>query len=206
MRKYFWLFPLVVLMIGSTINNSLLGQELSKSEVKKWKKIAKNYTKNPAALKTLTEEHRDLKRSSTQGSAEVANLKRSITDKNGRIQSLESEIMQLRSRLSDAQASLQNMAQSNTQPAASPEEDLSGIWFKVQIGAYEERRIDPSFATSDNFVLEDEGSVQKVIIGKFRNFDDADQLKSQLQLMGVSDAWVVAYQDGSRVPVEDVRN
>ena len=204
MRKYSWLFTFVIVTICLIGSTSMNGQELSKSEAKKWKKIAKNYTKNPAALKTLTEEHRDLKRSSTQGNAELTNLKRSISDKNTRIQGLESEIMQLRSRLSDAQSQMQNM--SNQPVATESGEDISGVWFKVQIGAYEERRIDQDLQTSDNFVLEDEGSLQKIIIGKFRNFDDADRLRSQLQGMGVSDAWVVAYQDGNRVPVEDVRN
>ncbi len=206
MRKYSWIIAIIAVALCFSGFTTLNAQELSKSESKKWKKIAKNYSKNPAALKQLTEEHRDLKRSSTQGSAELTNLKRSISDKNNRIQTLESEIMQLRSRLSDAQAQMQNTPQQPQIVTNESGEDMSGVWFKVQIGAYEERRISPDLQTSDNFVLEDEGDLQKVIIGKFRNFDDADRLKSQLQLMGVSDAWVVAYQDGIRVPAEDVKN
>jgi hypothetical protein len=83
--------------------------------------------------------------------------------------------------------------------------DNYGVWFRVQIGAYEERRIDKSLETTDQLTLEQQNALQKVALGRFRNYADAKQLQSQLQAMGVKGAWVVSYRDGVRVPIETVR-
>lgn len=83
--------------------------------------------------------------------------------------------------------------------------DDFGVWFRVQIGAYEERHIDERLETTDQLSLEERNELQKIALGRFRNYNDAKQLQSQLQAMGLKDAWVVSYKDGVRVPIEAVK-
>ena len=182
------------------------GQELSKADAKKWKKIAKDYTKNPGQLKQLSEEHRELKRSASQKEAELASLKQASVEKDRRLNMLQNEMNQLRARLADAQSNTQERPSPVvTQQQPTMVENESGVLFKVQIGAYEDRRIDDEYSNANNLTIEGD-IIQKVLIGKFRNYDDAERLKTQLRGMGLSDAWVVSFRDGARVPIEEVRN
>jgi hypothetical protein len=68
---------------------SMQAQDLSKEEAKKWKKVAKEYKKNPAALKILTEE-RDRYRQEAESAEQ-------------RIQAAQSELLQEKERNSDLQ-------------------------------------------------------------------------------------------------------
>ena len=185
--------------------NFSYAQELSKADAKKWKKIAKDYTKNPGQLKQLSEEHRELKRSASQKEAELASLKQSSVEKDRRLNMLQNEMNQLRARLADAQSTVQERPSPVVNQQPTMVQDESGILFKVQIGAYEDRRIDDEYSNVDNLSVEGD-IIQKVLIGKFRNYDDAERLKTQLRGMGLSDAWVVSYRDGARVPIDEVRN
>ena len=82
--------------------------------------------------------------------------------------------------------------------------DDYGVWFRVQIGAYKERQIDENLVNSDDLALEASEDSQKVSLGRFRSYEDAKSLKTQLQGMGLKDAWIVTYKDGMRVPIDSV--
>jgi len=83
--------------------------------------------------------------------------------------------------------------------------DDYGVWFRVQIGAYEQRNIDQELETTEELELESNDNVQKISVGRFRDYDKAKRLQEQLKSMGVTDAWIVTYKDGVRVPIESVR-
>ena len=83
--------------------------------------------------------------------------------------------------------------------------DKYGTWYRVQIGAFEERRIDNSLETTDKLSLETKDDLQKIALGRFRNYEDDKKLQTHLQNMGIKDAWIVTYKDGVRVPIESVK-
>lgn len=78
-----------------------------------------------------------------------------------------------------------------------------GIVFKVQIGAYQNEELSENMANSDNLGTENSNDVHKIVLGQFRDFNKADQLKKQLRTMGVKDAWIVSYKDGLRITIEE---
>lgn len=82
-----------------------------------------------------------------------------------------------------------------------------GVYFLVQIGAIASPELKQMFASSPIFVkdVDPNSGMEKIMLGMFRNFDTANELKDQLREMGVKAAWVVAYKDGGRVPVSSVR-
>jgi hypothetical protein len=90
-------------------------------------------------------------------------------------------------------------------PAPSPMDFSKGLVFKVQVGAFKNKNLAKYFDNNPNFGGEvKEGEPQKVTIGIFRDYWEADTFKKYLREMGVSDAWIVPYKDAQRVDIKDV--
>ncbi len=180
-------------------------EELSKQEKKKWKKIAKTYKRNPERLKVLSEEHAYYKQQSTQLQNEMEQMEAENIRLSRENSALQMEVSDLRTQVEDLEVALRERA--NT-PPPPPEIDtdavVMGVVFRVQIGAYSKRQISGALDTSENLELEESEAVQKVVVGQFREYEPAKELRDQLREMGVKDAWVVSYRDGIRVPIEEV--
>ena len=97
----------------------------------------------------------------------------------------------------------QEQLASVTQQMQAASDDF-GVWFRVQIGAYEDRAIDSELETTEGLSLEGDDDLQKIVLGRFRTYEKAKRLQDHLKTMGVADAWIVTYQDGERVPIESV--
>ena len=83
--------------------------------------------------------------------------------------------------------------------------DNYGVWYRVQIGAFGKRRVDTDLQTTDQLSLETTDDLQKTVLGRYRNYDDAKELKDHLVSIGLKDAWIVSYKDGKRVSIEEAR-
>jgi len=188
-------------LIFSTATQSFA--QLSKQEKKEWKKKAKEYSKNPANLKQLIDDKQaadDLVASTNQ---KVTQLQGSISEKDAKLVELEDQLSQLRGQLTATKAEL---AQAKETPAApSPMDFSKGVVFKVQIGAFKNKNLTKYFENNPNFGGEaKEGEPQKITIGIFRDYWEADTFKKYMREMGVKDAWIVPYRDGQRVEIKDV--
>ncbi len=175
--KYF--FPLFMILISIGLTSCGASKELT-SEVNAAK----------SSLQQCQDEVAQLQR-------ELAQAKNSLGGSGDQLTQIQAENQSLRSQLNSMQGQLATVTQ---QMQASS--DDYGTWFRVQIGAYEERRIDNSLETTDQLSLETRNDLQKVALGRFRVYEDAKQLQTQLQAMGLKDAWVVSYQDGQRISIE----
>ncbi len=171
--------------------------ELSKSEKKKWKTIAKAYSKNPVALKLLTEEHAYLKRNSTEWESEINRLKEMVANKNQANSAQLASMDQLRNEITSLQAELDRVRQT-----ASQNMDNVGVWFRVQIGAYEHEQLNPNELNTDKVSVEG-NDLQKIVLGRYRSYEDAKTLRDSLRKLGLKDAWIVSYKDGQRISVEE---
>lgn len=157
------------------------------------------------ASKELTAEVESAKSSLQQCEDQVATLERELAQAKNmlggsgdQLTQTQAENQSLRNQLNNMQSQLAIVTQQMQESS-----DDYGIWFRVQIGAYEERRIDNSLETTDQLSLETRNDLQKIALGRFRVYEDAKQLQTQLQEMGLKDAWVVSYKDGVRIPVEE---
>jgi len=175
--------------------------QLSKKEKKEWKKKAKEYAKNPSNLKQLTEDKQTADNTVTSLNQKVAQLQSSATEKDSKIAELEDQLSQARAQLSTANAELTALKEN---PSNSM--DFSkGVVFKVQIGAFKNKNLAKYFENNPNFGGEAKDSEpQKLTIGVFRDYWEADTFKKYMREMGVKDAWIVPYQDGQRVEIKDV--
>jgi hypothetical protein len=198
MKKLTLLFCLV-LLFASTQTFA----QLSKQEKKEWKKKAKQLAKNPANLKQLTEDKEAADGQVSSLNAQVKQLQTSNGDKDARIAELEDQLAQSRGELTSVRA---EMAQLKQAPAAVNPMDFSkGVVFKVQIGDFKIKDIKKYFDNNPNFGGEAaEKGDQKLTIGVFRDYWEADTFKKYMRDMGVKDAWIVPYRDGQRVEIKDV--
>jgi chromosome segregation ATPase len=131
---------------------------------------------------------------------ELADIRARAGNAGNRADDLRAENETLQSQL----VAMQNQLSTVTQQMQAASDNF-GVWYRVQIGAYEQRRIDKDLETTDQLTLEQQNALQKVALGRFRKYEDAKKLQDQLQAMGVKGAWVVSYKDGQRVPIETVR-
>lgn len=197
MKRLTLLFCLVLLFAGTETF-----AQLSKQEKKEWKKKAKEFKKNPAELKTLTEEKKKADDNVVTLNNQTKQLQATISDKDAKIAELEDQLARLRSELTAAKAELAQLKES---PVINPMDFSKGVVFKVQIGAFKNKDLKKYFDNNPNFGGEatDKGE-QKLTIGVFRDYWEADTFKKYMRDMGVKDAWIVPFKDGQRVEIKDV--
>ncbi len=196
---------LVIVCLALIFSGTQVFAQLSKKEKKEWKKKAKEYKSNPASLKQLTEEKQTADNSVVDLSGQVKNLQSTISDKDAKIAELEDQISRMRSELNATKAEL---AQLKAAPPVNPMDFSKGVVFKVQVGAFKNKDLSKYFENNPNFGGEaadkDSNEPQKITIGIFRDYWEADTFKKYMRDMGVKDAWIVPYKDGQRVEIKDV--
>lgn len=181
-------------------------QNLSKEEEKQWKDIARNYRKDLFALKTLVEEHDEYRDQVQQAQAEASQLRAAMDSKDRQLASYQQQIADLNSQILALQSMPPPPPRTNpdvTNPLMSDEPMVSGIIYRVQIGAYEKTKLGDDMATTPGMTLEETGNIQRVIVGQFRQHSNATALRDRMRKMGVKDAFIVAYQDGNRIDVKE---
>jgi hypothetical protein len=202
--------------------------QLSKEEEKEWKKRAKEMSKSPEDLKKMSDERAEAKAAVNKLTAENNELKTTSADKDSRIAELESLIAKMRVEAATARAELERLrlqtgggmpnipitqappsksSPAKTQPAVAAFDYGSGVIFKVQVGAFKNKDLSKYFNNNPNFGGEagrEPGDPQRINIGIFRNYWEADLFKKYMREMGVKDAWIVPYKDGKRVEIKDV--
>ena len=193
----------IVVCLALIFSGMQVFAQLSKAEKKEWKKKAKEYSKNPAQLKTLIEAKQAVETDNSALKGQVGTLNSQVSDKNAKIADLEDQLSKMRGDLTSTKAELAQLKE--TPPAPSPMDFSKGVVFKVQIGAFKNKDLAKYFDNNPNFGGEatDKGE-QRFTIGVFRDYWDADKFKKYMREMGVKDAWIVPFKDGARVEIKDV--
>lgn len=192
---------LTLVLVGAFVSTSLA--QLSKDEKKEWKNKAKEYKKDPEALKNLVEEHQSLQGQVNSLKSETNAMQSRLSDKDAKISELQDDITKLRSDLSAARAEARKAKAEPATPTTGGDM-VDGVVFKVQIGAFRNKDLSKYFDNNPNFGGESADDMQKITLGQFRDYWEADTFKKYLREMGVKDAWIVSYKDGNRVELKDV--
>lgn len=197
MKSIILLFCMALLFAGTPTF-----AQLSKQEKKEWKKKAKQYAKAPANLKQFTEDKQSADNQVAALTRRIAELQRTAGEKDTRIAELEDQLSQMRGQLSAARAEISKLKES---PVINPMDFSRGVVFKVQVGAFKNKDLSKYFDNNPNFGGEvKENEPQRVTIGIFRDYWEADQFKKYMRDMGVKDAWIVPYRDGQRTEIKEV--
>lgn len=196
---------LLFVCLALIFSGSQVFAQLTKAEKKEWKKKAKEYAKNPANLKTFTEAKQTADNSVVKLQNDLKAAQSQVSDKNARIAELEDQIASMRGELTSTKAELANL---KANPVVNPMDFSKGVVFKVQVGAFKNKDLSKYFDNNPNFggeaAAKDAGDPQRITIGIFRDYWEADTFKKYMRDMGVKDAWIVPYRDGTRVEIKDV--
>jgi predicted RNase H-like nuclease (RuvC/YqgF family) len=188
-------------MVGAITFNA--SAQMDKKEKKEWKKKAKEYAKNPEQLKQLVDDNQALQSQVTSLKSDNNGLQSKISDKDSKISELQDDMAKLRSDLAAAKSAAKEAKPKPVEMKAG-EKMIDGVVFKVQIGAFRNKDLSKYFENNENFGGENADGTQKITIGQFRDYWEADTFKKYLREMGVKDAWIVPYKDGVRVEIKDV--
>ncbi len=192
---------LSLILVGTISFNATA--QMDKKEKKEWKKKAKEYAKSPDQLKQLVEDNQALQSQVTSLKAENTSMQSKLSDKDAKMSELQDDLAKLRSDLAAAKAATRESKPAPTE-MKSGEKMIDGLVFKVQIGAFRNKDLSKYFENHENFGGESEDGMQKITLGQFRDYWEADTFKKYLREMGVRDAWIVPYQDGVRKEIKDV--
>jgi hypothetical protein len=196
---------LLIVCLALIFSGSQVFAQLSKAEKKEWKKKAKEYAKNPANLKEFTEAKQSSDNALAKMNADLKAAQSAVSDKNAKIAELEDQIASMRGELTSAKTELANL---KANPVVNPMDFSKGVVFKVQVGAFKNKDLSKYFDNNPNFGGEaagkDAAEPQRITIGIFRDYWEADTFKKYMRDMGVKDAWIVPYRDGARVEIKDV--
>jgi hypothetical protein len=193
--------------------------QLSKQEKKQWKKEAKNYMKQPENLKLLMDQKAYSDGEARRLKGELSTVKDELEKKDDQIGELEDLISRMRVDAAVAKAELEKFKAGmaspagpattsvKRQPAVGQGDFSTGVVFKVQVGAFKNKDLSKYFDNNPNFGGEagkEPTDPQRINIGIFRNYWEADKFKKYLREMGVKDAWIVPYRDGTRIEIREV--
>jgi len=196
---------LLILTLGLIIGYSASAQ-LSKEEKKEWKTKYKAYKKDLEGFRDLVEENSTLKSQLSSTKRQLSTLQSQMGDKDAKIAEGQDQMTRLRAQLTaaqEAERAANNALGSKPAVTESPM-SMDGVVFKVQIGAFEKKDMSKFFENNPMFSGQDENGMQKISVGFFRDYWEADTFKKYLREMGVKDAWIVPFKDGKRVPIKDV--
>ena len=193
---------LSLIMVGAIVFDA--SAQLDKKEKKEWKKKAKSYAKNPEQLKQLVEDSQALQGQVSSLKSDNNSLQSKLSDKDAKISELQDDMAKLRSDLSAAKSAAREKKAAKPATMKSGERMVDGVVFKVQIGAFRNKDLSKYFDNNENFGGETTDGTQKITIGQFRDYWEADTFKKYMREMGVKDAWIVPYRDGVRVEIKDV--
>ncbi|MGF1637304.1 MAG: Ezrin/radixin/moesin family protein [Cyclobacteriaceae bacterium] len=176
--------------------------QLSKKEAKEWKKRRKKTS--PEQFKRMYDENNTMKSDVSSLQAQTTSLQSSLAEKDAKIAELTDELRRAEGQLNAAKRAVAQ-AQQDAENAQKSTISMDGIVFKVQIGAFRNKDLSKYFENNENFGGEvDEEGMQRITLGIFRDYWESDTFKKYLREMGVNDAWIVPYKDGTRVAMKDV--
>ncbi len=91
------------------------------------------------------------------------------------------------------------------QPIEGPEFD-KGLWYFVQIGAYEKRNLGMYTDGMFNFRQQEANQLYKYTLGSFKDLNQALLFVEEVRALGLKDAFVFAQHNGERISIEKSKN
>ena len=199
MKKFTTLF---ILILGLAISFDAMSQ-LSKKEKKEWKKRVKSLTAEQ--YKSLVDENKGLKSQIAKLNDELSANDAANKERKDQIAQYEAQMKEMRKQMAVNAKKAKEGVSTSRSSMTKKRPDVKGIAFKVQIGAFQNKDLSKYLDKSDSFFGEvGEDGLMRYTLGVFRDYWEADTFKKYMREMGVSDAWIISYKDGVRVPIKEV--
>ena len=189
---------LIVTALMALLFNAGYSQKLSKDETKRIKEELKNYTKHPETYKAKVEQAQADKDSAE---AQISRLKTDLATS----QSNESDLQKKLALADEQTKQLQEDAEKMKEVVAKAKDaDLAkapaqGTVYKVQLGMYKGFNINKYFEQPRYIGYEEVDGMNRYVISYFPDQETALKFVADIRKIGVRDAFVAKYIDGTRV-------
>lgn len=209
MKKYFIL--VFALALGMGLANPAFSQKKSKEEKKKekaekklWKKKAKSYAKTPLSLRDDLESANNRLR---ECSAKNKDLQDQLAEMQGRMDSLNSVLGSKEAELAALARKYEKLETAyQAQKNVNDKGIVPGLVYRVQVGAYVHFDMNQHLMHTDKtFEGENQDGMNKYMMGNFRDINFAEAFRDDIRKLGIGDAWIVPYIDGTRVTTEEAQ-
>jgi cell division protein FtsN len=214
MKRNFTVFTLCFLMFFSA---SLVLAQKNKDKDKDKDKV-ENKDKDKPDKKSFREAKKEM-REYYYDIEKYESLKQDMAKAKAKSDSLNEELEKLRQLETNTETEadkLKEEKERNEKVVAELEEKASqpaelkeipdGIFFSIQIGAYYRRNISHLIEKDKaDLKVEENNGMKKYLIGGYTSYEEAAEARKKLRSVGAKDAWIVAYKDGQRVPMSEVR-
>lgn len=196
------MFLAVVIAQPMMAQKSKDDKKKEKAEAKLWKKKAKTYAKAPLSLRDdLETANKQLKECSDRNKtlqAKFAGLENTIDSLQNALNAKNAEMAALQTKYDKLQTAFEGtkkVVESNIIP---------GLIYHVQVGAYVHFDMNQHLVQTDKtFEGETKDGMNKYMMGNFKDIKNAEAFKDDIRKLGIKDAFVVAYIDGTRVTMEE---
>ncbi len=194
---------LIITLVFCVSAANVATAQLTKKEAKEWKKKLKKTS--PEQFKRMYDENSSLKSEVSSVQGQLSSLQSSMGEKDAKIAELTDQNRRMEAQVNAAKKAIAKAKQDTENQPAGSAVSQDGVVFKVQIGAFRNKDLSKYFENNENFGGEtDADGVQKITLGIFKDYWESDTFKKYLREMGVNDAWIVPYKDGTRVAMKDV--
>lgn len=193
-----WTLLLVVGLLAPTMqalavdNNTPNGTEQSDDAPKKDKKKKK---------KKMSK--KDMAAAIDGYKSTIADLEEAKTELQNELAAAEAELDEMQDELEAANNELEALKES---PASLLTAKDEGLTFRLQIGAYNTIDLARYFADPKLITAEEVNGLNKYMIGYFDSFEIAKQVEGALKKAGIKDAWLVPYNNGSRISDDEAED
>jgi len=170
---------------------------------KEWKKKAKSYSKDPLALKSYEE---SMSKKLDEANRTVDELTERNATLGARADSISIALKKAKDETTKVQKQFDELLRAfEAQKEVNEKGITPGLIFKVQIGAFVNFDINTYLKETENFEGESADKFNKYTIGNFRDMNVAEAFKKDIAKMGIKDAWIVPYYDGTRITMEEAK-
>jgi len=181
--------------------------EIPKAEQKELKKRKKEM--DPLFFKDLVESRNKLKNEFGGIENQIRNIGGILANKDKEIEALKAKLDSLRNAAQTASASTDPVYGNSANTGGNPNEDYTkGLVFKVQVGDINEAKLNGEVfqnAEGQYSVEKDEDGKLKYTLGYFRSYEEANEFKKNLRKINIKIAWIVAYKDGKKQSMKEVK-
>jgi hypothetical protein len=181
---------LVLLIISFIITNYSFAQ-IDKAEKKRIKKELKEYKKNPQQYKSMIEGYKN----------NIKEAEETIEVKKQEITDCESQKKALKNSLSEMSIKFEEVLKklANCEAKVPGQLPTAGTFYKVQFGLYEHFDLTDYFTVPKFIGSEKVDKYNAYVVSYFDSEEQAQAFKLDMQKMGLRDAFVSKYIDGSRI-------
>jgi seryl-tRNA synthetase len=204
----------IVLLLFGLVAQPLLAQNSSRDarreqrrERQEWKRTARQYVRNPLALRDQTRQQQaqtqQLTQRATQAEAQAQQNAQALAANEEALRAAKAERERLQAELQRQQEQAAHQSNSGTGGSGTAPAMPSGIVFRVQIGAYERFDLRRYDLADENWHTAQNNQLKCYQIGYFAKLQNANAFCADIRRLGIRDAFVVAYKDGQRLPVQE---